>query len=741
MKKTAGVLLPFILASSLSATQIKEIKFENLVRVSERIALETLGFKIGDELDIKKIDESIESFFKLGYFDDILVFEEMGVVTFSFVEKPSIANLELTGYKSRAEDKKILFSSMGIQKGSIYSKKRIEKAKQVVLEELTREGYLNSVVEVEVEPINEYSVSVKFEVNKGDNIILKEVNYVGASNLTRGLFEDVTANKQEESFSWFFGRNDGKLSLEQLDYEGLRIRDLYFKHGYLDAEVESPFLKVDFNSNSGKLDFFIDEGQQYTVESITIYLDPDILDPDSLYDDLKLKKGKVFNIERLRADAEFIKTAIGDHGYAFADVDYDLRKNSENGSVDVVFSVVPNEKVYINDVFISGNTRTLDRVIRRDVFLAPKDMYSSTDYKDSLNALKRSGFFEDVEIEQIRVAQDKMDLLVKVQEAPTGMLVIGGGYGSYDGFLLSASISDSNIFGSGKELRFETEWSKRRSDLLLSLYNPALFDSKYSGLASIYNRERDIINSKEDSRIKKTGTTLGIGRGITRNLRVGTNLKVETAQERYSLTPEYDVSYSTTSIIPYLNYNSTDDYFIPRRGMEAYSSLEYAGLAGDAEYLKFQNTFKFFYGLDDLLDYDAIFRYKLRANYINDLGFLPRGETFYLGGTESVRGYESYAFGPDYNLNKNAKPYDMMLANNLEMTFPLFPKAKMRWGLFYDYGMIGQGKVTDVKKAGTGAFLEWNSPVGPLQFIFSRPLLKEDGDNTSSFEFTLGQRF
>ncbi|QOG11180.1 outer membrane protein assembly factor BamA [Arcobacter sp. FWKO B] len=737
MNKTSKILLPFILASSVSATQIKEIKFENLARVSEKIAFETIDFKVGDNIDITKIDNTLKKFFQFGYFDDILVYEDNGVVTLSFKEKPSIAKIDITGYKTRDDDKKVLYTMMGIKKGSIYSKQRVEKAKKALLEELEREGYLGSVVEIDIKPINEYSLALEFQVNKGDSIILHEVNYQGAQNIKRSAFEDVTANKQKESFSWFFGRNDGKLRIDHLDYEHHRIRDLYFQKGYLDAEVKSPFLKVDFNSNHGKLDFFIDEGIQYSVNSITIYLDASILDPQTLYKDLKLQEDKTFNIERLRSDVEFIKTSVADLGYAYADVDYDLRKNTEEKTVDVVFSVVPHQKVYINDVYISGNTRTLDRVIRRDVFLAPKDLFNYTDYKDSINALKRTGHFEDVNIEQIRVSEDKMDLLVKVTEAPTGQLILGGGYGSYDGFMLNAAVNDSNIFGSGKDLGFSTEWSRRRFDLELSLYNPAIFDSQYSGLASVYRREREIINNEEDSKRQINGIVFGAGKKLTRNLRVGSNLKYETTKEKYKNTPSLDLDYKTVSVIPYLNYNSTDDYFLPRKGMELYSSVEVAGLAGDAEFIKNQNTFKYFYGFDDKFDYDAIFRYKARLNYLNDLGFLPRGETFYLGGLESVRGYESYAFGPGlYD-----KPYDMMFSNNLEMTFPLFPKAKMRWGVFYDYGMIGRGTLTDIKRAGTGAFLEWNSPVGPLQFIFAQPIGDKPGDKTSSFEFSLGSRF
>lgn len=495
------------------------------------------------------------------------------------------------------------------------------------------------------------------------------------------------------------------------------------------------------------------------MNSIVIYLDPDILDPETLYNDLKLKQNKIFNIERLRDDEEFIKTSVADLGYAFADVDYDLRKNTEDKTVDVVFHVVPNQKVYINDVFISGNTRTLDRVIRRDVFLAPKDLYSHTDYTDSINALKRTGHFTDVKVEQIRVSEDKMDLLVKVVEAPTGMLVVGGGYGSYDGFLLNASINDSNIFGTGKDLQFATEWSKKKFDLDLSLFNPAIFDSKFSGLAKIYstNRENDNYSIKDNAKEyhgeftkKSTGLLLGVGHKLTRNLNIGTNIKFDKTEETYSEYTGIDPvgeDYTTVSLIPYLRYNSTDDYFLPRNGLEAYSSIEYAGLTGDSKFLKSQNTLKFFYGMQDWLDYDVIFRNKLTINYLKDLGRTYPGDSFSMGGIDSVRGYEDYAFTSQSRYDNNTGKithdvYNMLVTNNAELTFPLFPKAQMRWGVFIDYGIIkGEGKLKQQKRAGTGAFVEWNSPVGPLQFVFAHPLMKEDGDKTSSFEFSLGQRF
>lgn len=202
-------------------------------------------------------------------------------------------------------------------------------------------------------------------------------------------------------------------------------------------------MEVDFASNQADLDFYINEGIQYNTNTITIYLNSEIIDPKDIYPELKLKKDKVFNIKKLRKDADYIKTLVADLGYAFTQVRYDIKKKmKKNGTADVIFNVIPGDKVSIRDVKISGNTRTLDRVIRRNVFLAPGDEFNLTDYNDSINKLRRSGFFENVTLEQKRISADKMDLIVKVKEAPTGNIILGGGYGSYDGFMINAAINE-----------------------------------------------------------------------------------------------------------------------------------------------------------------------------------------------------------------------------------------------------------------------------------------------------------
>ncbi|MGE0051987.1 MAG: outer membrane protein assembly factor BamA, partial [Arcobacter sp.] len=418
--KNKVVLLSLACATALSANTIKSIEYKDVNKISPQILNETLNMNVGDELDENKLNDAVINFYKQGYFEDIKVINENGNLKLIFKEKPSIASIDIKGYKSRAEDIDTLKTVLRLKKGSMYTEKKVKEAKEKLLSMLESEGYINSVVETEVEKINEQSLKLTFNVNKGDEIIIKKANYHGADKLEQDEFDHVTANKEKEFASWWFGQNDGEVKIDQLKYDARRINDLYYEKGYLDAQVKEPFLDIDFASNQAKLDFFITEGEKYTTNDIKIYLDSSIVDPATIYPELKLIVGNTFNIKKLRQDQDYIKTQVANQGYAFADVRFDLKKNEKEQKVDVVFNVIPGKKVYINDVKISGNNRTLDRVIRRDVYLAPGDLYNLTDFKDSTNKLKRSRFFEDVQIEEKRVSDTKMDIVVKVTEAPTG---------------------------------------------------------------------------------------------------------------------------------------------------------------------------------------------------------------------------------------------------------------------------------------------------------------------------------
>lgn len=745
--KNKVVLFSLACAAALSADTIKSIEYKDVNKLSPEILNETLSMKVGEELNKDKLNDAVLKFYKYGYFDDITVLSENGILKFIFKEKPSISNVDIKGYKSRPEDLDAVRSAINLKKGAMYTEKRVKEAKEKLLSMLASEGFINSVVETEVERINDQSLKVTFNVNKGDEIIIKKANYHGANKLEQDDFDHVTANKEIEFASWWFGQNDGEVKIDQLKYDSKRINELYFEKGYLDAQVKEPFLDIDFASNQAKLDFFIAEGQKYTTNGIKIYLDSSIVDPQTIYPELKLIVGNTFNIKKLRQDQEYIRTKVADKGYAFVDVKFDLVKDEKNQKVDVIYNVIPGKKVYINDVKISGNTKTLDRVVRRDVYLAPGDLYNLTDFKSSTNKLKRSRFFESVNIEEKRVSDEKLDIIVKVTEAATGSLMLGGGYGSYDKVMVNGSITEVNMFGSGLGLGLSADLSARSSRFELSLKNPAINDSDYNGEVEVHSTEAEINRDKYDSNIDTKGFSVAIGKQLVRDLYAGARYRLDFVSEDYDYNdistitnPYKSQDYISSSITPYLNFDNTDDFYFPREGVKAGTSLEYAGVGGDSRYLKSTTYGKYFYSLEDLAELDWVLRLKTQMKILVDNGQINQGDSLYLGGAKTLRGYKSYAF-PQNESGEKVDPYKNLWANSIEMSFPLIPSAKMRWGVFYDYGMIGQDTFNDIQRSGTGALLEWISPMGPLQLIFAKALDAEATDDTSSFEFSLGSSF
>ena len=499
------------------------------------------------------------------------------------------------------------------------------------------------------------------------------------------------------------------------------------------------------------LTYYISEGEQYTVSSVDIEYPADIikLDKEKVLDDFKLQKGDTMNSERLRRDMNTLETLVADQGYAYVRIVPKTKQDKEVRTVAITYQVIPEDKVYIRNVTISGNDKTEDKVIRREMYLTEGNLYSKTDYNDSLNSLKRTGYFDEVEIKENRVSNDQIDLEVAVKEAPTGSITGGIGYGSEDGILLSGGISDRNVFGTGLHGAFSVEKSDDQLSGRLSLTNPRVFDSEYSLGGSIFANDYDWDDYDE----KSYGFSITGGRKIGRNTDVSLTYYLEKSEikglnEYYAKAGYLDGKNLKSSIIPSITYNSTDDYYLPRSGMIASASLEYAGLGGDMDYTKARGSFNYYFGLRDYIDHDIIFRYKAATGYMWEGNKkIPINEKLFLGGMKSIRGYEGRSIPKkEICLNANNCRYietgGMQSFNNsFELSFPVVDRLKMRFVTFFDYGMIGDHDWNEEERYSTGAGIEWMTPMGPLQLYFVKPLNKKPHDDTNSFEFSIGARF
>lgn len=395
----------------LQAKTVNDIQFDGLVHLSDPVALEVLDFEVGDRLSEKKIDKSIKKFYDFGYFTDIYVSEKNGVLVYHFSEKSVISHIEVDGYGQGDEEENT--EILQIKKGSLYDNKKVEKAKKRLVEIISQEGYIDTIVEVEVKTLDNGSVELLFKVNKGENIVINKLSFEGMTAFEGTDFNEVIANKEHQWMGWFWGRNDGEMKLTELQYDPLRMRDLYMQYGYLDSKVDDPFVRVDFSHYIADMSYTVYEGEIYRVNDIILQQSTDVIENEKIREVIKLNINEAFNIKTFREDSERIKTIVANLGYAYVKVSPDLRKNKKNNTVDVVYKINPGKKVYIRDVLISGNTRTLDRITRREIYLAPGDIYSLTDIKDSRNSLQRTGYFESTTIEEKRIDDQTMDLIGK----------------------------------------------------------------------------------------------------------------------------------------------------------------------------------------------------------------------------------------------------------------------------------------------------------------------------------------
>lgn len=737
MKKLLALFL--MVATSLYSATLKSIKFDGLVHLSNEVAREMVDMSIGDTLDMEKIDKAVKTLYKQNYFKDVWVEDAgEGNLVFHVKEKSVIAKVEFSGISD--SDKEDIAGVAGVKKGEIYDADKSDSGKTKIIKFFEDKGYFDTVVEASTTDLNDKSLALEYLINRGENIIINDVSLCGAKKLKYSDVEPTIANKSEEMFSWMWGFNDGKLRLTDLEYDSHRIRDVYMQNGYLDAKVSAPFLKTYLDSYKAQLTYNVQEGEQYVVGAIEIDIPENMIDVAKTIEEMNLQSGKVFNISRLRKDINIIETKVADLGYAFVKITPDIKNDSAKHIANITYKVIPGEKVYINNVRIAGNSRTIDRIIRREVFLANGDLYKRTDIIDSKSSLKRTGYFEDVEIKEERIGQNSVDIVVTVEEASTGAISGGVGYGSSDGLLLNASIADSNIFGSGMRASIDAERSDKELSGAISLSNPRVFDSAYSLGGRIYQTNYDYYDYEE----KNKGFNVFTGRKLTRTLKANLGYILETSRLS-DLSSTIDPSLYRTdetiksSIVPGVSYDSTDDFYLPRQGIRASVSSEFAGIGGDEEFLSNIARFNTYYGLNDLIDYDLIIRYKAQARYVLDNGYLPISEKVYMGGVKSIRGYDSSSISPK-NSSGALLGGTMMFANSIEASFPLLQRLKMRGTVFLDYGMIGEDDLS-IKRGGTGVALEWISPLGPIGLIFAKPLMKESNDRTSSFEFTIGQQF
>ncbi len=726
------------LLSAEEAIRVSEIRVTGNQRIETDAILRVIETRPGGVYDEERLSADLEAIYQMGYFDDIRVevAKEKGghIVIFEVREKPTIREILFTG--NRAIDNEKLAENIDISSGSILNIFRIQRNIRII-ETLYREkNYHNVRVTYETQPLENNQTNLEFVIEEGEKVRIKEIRFDGNQAYSDKELKELMETSEKGFFSWL--TSSGELDHDQLAQDIMMLTAHYHNNGYADARIGEPV--IEFEEEWIHILIKIEEGDQYAMGAVDVRGDF-IIDREELLAVLETRDKTYYNRDAIRQDVLTLTDIYADKGYARADVMPEIEKNPEATTIDIVFHIEQNQPVYFEKILITGNTKTRDKVIRRELHIHEKGLFSSNRLKRSVRNLHRLDFFEDIDVRTQQGSQeDEMILQIDVTEKPTGTFTFGGGYSGVDKLYVMASVSERNLFGLGQFLEFRTQAGSRTQQFSLSFVEPWLFDIPLSAGLDIYKWEREYDEYDRDS----TGGSLRFGypvldytRGYIRYAYDISDISnvVEAYQE---LIPEERNVESSVSLS--LVYDSRNRVFNPTEGSNHKATVQYAGIGGNVGFTKVTAETGWYYPLF----WSTVFFAHGEIGYVRRHSGkdLPDYERFYLGGINSLRGFDWRDVSPK---DEEGLEYggDRYIQFNLEYLFPIIKDAGFMGLVFYDTGNAYDGGSFDLgdMRESAGFGIRWYSPMGPLRLERGYILDREPGEDSGRWEFTIGGFF
>lgn len=743
--------------------KISEVVVRGNRRMESSAILNTITTKVGDSLDSDRTDADIRAIFKLGQFRDVQVSTEQGpkglVLVYSVIEKPIIREVRFEGNKEIKQDK--LLEGLPLRRNAVFSQKDLDAAIAKLKKQYQDEGYYLVEIKPRIDQRSTTEYLVTLQIVEGKKIRISTISFDGNTAFSASKLRGVMETKEEWFMSWLTGA--GTYKEEVLRNDALLIADHYMNNGYINVKVGEPKIRLSEDRESLEVTVSITEGDQYRIGSISF--SGDILYPENqIREKLKTEVGEVFSRANLRADITTLTDMTADKGYAFNNVNPQTKQDQEKKLLDLTFDVEKGELVYIERINIAGNSKTRDKVVRREMRLLEGELYSATGFKRSKQNLMNTGYFEEANVASAKgSSSNRLNINVDLKEKATGAFTIGGGYSSLDGLIFQGSVSQSNFLGLGLKANASASIGGKSNTYSVGLTDPYFLDTKWTLGGDIYRSERDWT----DYSVRRTGGDIKAGYPF--NDYVGTfwmykyeikdiyNVINPAIIQNPAIYPSLQPGQSTTSsLYASITHNNTDYRFDPSSGMANSLSIEYAGLGGDNKYVReiVDNTFYY------PLWWKFVISTKVVVGAVQKAGAeIPIDEKFYLGGIGTLRGYaarsvspyryETYTFtDAQGNTQTSSVRVDVggekELFGNVEIKFPILPEFGIKGVGFFDYGNTWNGgfKPPDIQMS-YGGGIRWASPMGPLRLEYGIPINPRPGiDNKSGrFEFAIGSMF
>jgi outer membrane protein insertion porin family len=739
--------------------KISQVQIKGNRRIESAAIQKAIKLKDGDTLFSDKVDSDVRAIFKLGYFEDVKAFldkTDAGVVlTFQVVEKPVVREIKIEGNKELSIDK--IKEALEIKQNTIFSPKDLAKSIKKVKKLYADEGYYLAEIDGKVEKRSDTEVRVVLKITEGKKVLIKTIRFEGNRAFKDKRLKKAMETSEKWMFSWLTGA--GTYKEEVLKNDVNLIADVYFNDGYINVKIGEPTVRVLDDKSGLEVLIGITEGEQYKVGALGFK--GDMLESQETFSKMiKIKSGQVFNRSTLRSDVFTLTDFYADKGYAFANITPLTKVNPETKTIDITFDMEKGEKVYIDHINISGNTKTRDKVIRRELKLSEGELYGATPLKRSKQNLMNLGFFEEANLVTAKGSADnKLDLNVDVKEKATGTFSIGAGYSSLDGIIGQGSVQQANFLGLGLKATLSASLGARSQTYNVGLTDPYFLDTKWTVGADIYRTERDYTDFSR----RVTGGDLKAGYPLSDTLSTFWIYKYEQKaiyNESASLltsiqngTVTTETAGTTSSITASLTSNTTDYRLDPSSGMMNTISAEVAGLGGTNRFARYisENALYYPVGLG------TVFSLRGTFGHIQSVGKdIPIDEKFYLGGINTLRGYSSRTVSPRRLVNTTNSDGTTSQSNlylggnselifNAEYQFPLLKDVGLKGVVFFDAGnsYAALGDVGSRFQTSYGAGIRWFSPIGPLRLEYGIPINPRTGidSNSGKLEFSIGSFF
>ncbi|WP_455475550.1 outer membrane protein assembly factor BamA [Bartonella sp. B17] len=771
-------LMSVMMVGEVRASVVNSIEVRGNKFVSAQAIRDNMDIKAGQNFSSGDVDAAVKQLFGLGLFYDVKINQVHDKLVVLVKEYAVVNQVLFQGNKSFKDPDLQRFISL--KPNEPFNSAKLSADINVIREAYKTVGRNNVTVTVQTINLGKGRVNVVFNIVEGRKTKISNITFKGNKAFGSRRLRDVIITKPSGIMSLLM-RGD-VYSEERLAVDEEALRRFYYNRGYADFRVVSSKAVFDETSNAYKIDFVLDEGARYKIGDIQIESDIEGIDVKSIRKSLKTHPGDVYSAENIEQSVAIINNKFADSGYAFAKIEPRGNRNLTNHTISIVYNVEQGSRAYVQRIEIRGNDKTHDYVIRREIDLNEGDAFNQTLLQRAKRRLENLGFFKAVNISMIPTDQhDQVVLVIDVVEAPTGNLSFSGGYttgGTSPGMSFEVSLAEHNLGGRGQYVRLGLGAGQEKSrNYNLSFVDPHFLGYRLSAGVDLF---RSTYRADKAYDVRQTGGSLRFGVPISDQL--SANLTYSYVQEEYDFGGNYDLTndvvtkelydkysgaivqaakhspWKRSSITYGLTYNTIDDMRNPHDGLYVRVLQEYAGLGGNAKFLKTTGKAMMYRTLSDPMDLVGLLSFG--AGYIHEIG--QEGARIFdmFKSFDLIRGFKYNGIGPRQVSNKGEVYFlggTTYINATAELQFPipivpeglglrgaLFADAATLYGNNYKPVFQGEAPVTNIKSAwrtSAGASLMWESPFGPLRLDYAWPITKQEGDGVQKFNFGISTKF